>query len=318
MPYNAQFDLRGTQIKSNFNQITQYDTSSGNWFLGEGQQVDVSSSYTISASNATNAQNAYYSLLSSNTTSASYAQTASMLVGFASGTIVKNIDPNPSLGNIKIGNGSSVILEGNNQSVILDNYAGSISLGFASINLSLDAGSEMLLNDNGTIDMMDISAGGLHFDGTGSVYFDHNVTASTFNGDGFNLTNLSWSFNSDTSSLSLSSSYTISASYTINADTSSISISSSYAVNTDTASIAISTSYTLNADTASYITSSNVIGTVTSSSYSTLAVTMPYSSSIQNFDNIDNLSTGSMYLQVGPPTFLFVYDGTVWRSSSLA
>ena len=63
MPYNVQFDLRGTQIKSNYNQISQFDTSSGNWYTGQGQSIDVSSSYTISASNATNAQ--YILLLNS-------------------------------------------------------------------------------------------------------------------------------------------------------------------------------------------------------------------------------------------------------------
>ena len=191
MPYNAQFDLRGTQIKSNFNQITQYDTSSGNWFLGEGQQVDVSSSYTISASTATNAQNAYYSLLSSNTTSASYAQTSSMLVGYPSGSVVRNNDVD-IFGNVTIGDGGTVVLEGNNYSVILDNYAGSIELGFGYINIALDAGSEIGINADGTIGILDNSGTGQHFDGTGSVYFDNNVTASYFVGNGYNLTNLSW------------------------------------------------------------------------------------------------------------------------------
>ena len=45
---------------------------------------------------------------------------------------------------------------------------------------------------------------------------------------------------------------------------------------------------------------------------------MPYSSSTNFPDITSSLATGSMYLQVGPPTFLFVYDGTVWRSSSMA
>jgi hypothetical protein len=298
MPYNAQFDLRGTQIKSNFNQITQYDTSSGNWFLGEGQQVDVSSSYTISASNATNAQNAYYSLLSSNTTSASYAQSSSITISSSwsqTAGILTGI-PGPYYGqpfiNI-IGNSGSliqisetgdiIVVPAGGHGVTLDSAVGTIENdGTSGVYLFSDAGATIVLGIDGKINLKDVSGQGQHFDGLGNVYFDNNVTASYFAGDGFNLINLSWSLNSDTSSVSLSSSYAISASYAINSDTSSISISSSYA-------------YT-----------------------SSIANTIPYSSSVQNFDNTDNLLTGSMYLQVGPPTFLFVYDGTAWRSSSLA
>jgi hypothetical protein len=91
MPYNVQFDLRGTQIKSNFNQITQYDTSSGNWYLGEGQLVSVSSSFATSASNSANAYNAYYSFFASNATSASYAQSLSGIYSFVTTPTVDSV-----------------------------------------------------------------------------------------------------------------------------------------------------------------------------------------------------------------------------------
>ena len=38
-----------------------------------------------------------------------------------------------------------------------------------------------------------------------------------------------------------------------------------------------------------------------------IANQMPYSSSTQNFDNVDNLSTGSMYFEISGSTCIVVY-----------
>lgn len=320
--YTAQFDLRGKIISASYNQIFQWDTSSLQWYNGQGYPISVSSSYATSASYATNAQNANYSTTALSATTSSYALSSSVAgnssYSLNAGVLVGVPGPyydNPNIPFISInGNSSSIIQIGElgditlrpatGQGTTLDSAIGSIQNdGVNGIYIFTDVGGEIVLGVDGTINITDASSQGQHFDGLGNVSFDNNVTASYFAGDGSNLTNLSWSLNADTSSISISSSYATSSSY---------AISSSISFN------AISASYSLNASTASYITSSNMVGTVTSASYSFLASTMPYSSSIQNFDNIDNLSTGSMYLQVGPPTFLFVYDGTVWCSSSLA
>jgi hypothetical protein len=313
MPYNAQFDLRGTQIKSNFNQITQYDTSSGNWYLGEGQPVSISSSYTISASFSTNAQNANnstaafsaisssYALSSSTAISSSYALNAGILVGvpgpYYQAPFISINGNSSSI--IQIGEvGDITIRPATGQGTTIDSAIGTIQNdGVNGIYIFTDVGSEIVLGTSGLIDITDVSSQGQHFDGNGSVYFDNNVTASYFVGNGSNLTNLSWSLNADTSSISISSSYAINTDTASTAISSSYAASASYTVNSDTSSISISSSYTYTASIANII---------------------PYSSSTNFFNITSSLSTGSMYLQVGPPTFLFVYDGTSWRSSSLA
>jgi hypothetical protein len=331
MPYNPIFDLRGKIISASYNQIFQWDTSSLQWYNGQGQPVSVSSSFANSASNAINAQNAYQSIITSFANTSSYAQSSSVAVSSSyaldAGVLVGV--PGPYYGQTYIniaGSSGSVIQIGevgditlsptDGQGITLDSAIGTIQNdGVSGVYLFTDVGSEIVLGTNGTINITDVSNQGQHFDGLGNVIFDNNVTASYFVGNGYNITDISWSLNAVTASLAISSSYSSTSSIAIS---SSYAVSSSYSVSSSISFNTISSSYALNAYTASYITSSNIVGIVASSSYSTIAVTMPYSSSVQNFNSASGLLTGSMYLQIGPPTFLFVYDGTVWRSSSMA
>ena len=72
---------------------------------------------------------------------------------------------------------------------------------------------------------------------------------------------------------------------------------------------AVSASYVVTAQTASYVTASNVIATK--------LLQMPYSSSADSLT--PTLNTGSFYLKIsGSTTFLYAYNGTNWKSSSMS
>jgi hypothetical protein len=48
--YNAQFDLRGKRIQDTYEQVSQYDTSSGTFFTGQGESFKITSSYSVTSS----------------------------------------------------------------------------------------------------------------------------------------------------------------------------------------------------------------------------------------------------------------------------
>jgi len=306
MAYNPQFDLRGKRIEDTYNQILQCDTSSGNYYTGQGLQSYITASLSLASQSLQSISSSW----SDQSLSSSYAANSS------------NITPAAPYNAIQFNNSNSLGGTGNftidsNDHVVIGGLADADPVPFPGPSLSIIGSGDVLIVGNTGSGAVELSIGSvgneiglttmndeflsvketwpsgdylygnrslrIAYDsgsGNGNVSIGINITSSQNKLDvegNISCSVITASLFNGTASYSLSSSYSTSASYASNAGSggttlttgSTYSITSSWAVSASWApgGSSVSSSWTSSSISASYALSASYSDTSLSASY---------------------------------------------------